>query len=136
MGILGLFKKTAAFHSVRQISFIALSPLCFPDLVTVHFTESGDPEDYMKCFLQTLVVEIAEVRLEATFPTSCRGHLVLCAGLLFGLWLGVTTERTIGFHRPVVRRPMMLLGASCSLLNLAVKKHKNSISLDSFTMLK
>ena len=88
----------------------------------------------MKCFLQTLVVEIAGVRLEATFPTSCRGHLVLCAGLLFGLWLGVTTERTIGFHRPVMRRPMMFLTAYCSLLNLALKK--NSISLDPFTMLK
>ena len=52
--------------------------------------------------LQTLVVEITGVCLEATFPTSCRGHLVLCAWLLFGLWVGVTTERTIGFHRPVM----------------------------------
>ena len=30
--MLGLFKKTAAFHSVRQISFIALPLLRFPDL--------------------------------------------------------------------------------------------------------
>ena len=30
MAILALFKKTAAFHSVRQISLIALSPLRFP----------------------------------------------------------------------------------------------------------
>ena len=89
------------------------------DASCFHFAASGDPEDNMKCFLQTLVVEIAGVRPEATFPTSCRGHLVPCAGLLFGLWLAVTTERTIGLHRPVVRRPMMLLGASCSLLNSA-----------------
>ena len=38
--------------------------LCF------HFAGSGDPEDYMKRFLQTLVIEIAEVHLETTFPTS------------------------------------------------------------------
>ena len=83
--------------------------LCF------HFAGSEDPEDYMKRFLQ----EIAEVHLKTTFPTSCRGHLVLCTGFLLSLWLGVTTERTISFHRPIVRQPMMLLGASCSLLNLA-----------------
>ena len=91
---------------------------------------SGDLEDYMKRFLQTLVIEIAEVYLKATFLTSCHGHLVLCTGLLLSLWLGVTTERTIRFHRPVVWRPMMLLGASCSLLNWAYKNEKNSISLD------
>ena len=60
--------------------------LCF------HFAASGDPEDYMKHFLQLLVVEIAEVQLKTTFPTSCRGHFVLCTGLLFSLWLGVTRE--------------------------------------------
>ena len=27
----------------------------------------------MKCLLQTLVTEIAEVHLKTTFPTSCRG---------------------------------------------------------------
>ena len=32
MAILGLFKMTAAFHSVRQISLVALPPLRFPDL--------------------------------------------------------------------------------------------------------
>ena len=32
MAMLGLFKKTAAFHSVRQISLIALPPLRFPAL--------------------------------------------------------------------------------------------------------
>ena len=30
------------------------------------------------------------------------------------LWLSMTTERTSGFHRPIARRPVMLLGASCS----------------------
>ena len=30
MAILGLFKMTAAFHSVRQISPVALPPLRFP----------------------------------------------------------------------------------------------------------
>ena len=73
------------------------SPSCF------HFTTSGDPEDHMKRFLQTLVKEIAEVDLKTTFPTSCRGHLVLCTRLLLSLWLGVTTERTIRFDRSVVR---------------------------------
>ena len=29
------------------------------------------------------------------------------------LWLSMTTERTSGFHRPIARRPVMLLGASC-----------------------
>ena len=53
----------------------------------------------MKRFLQTLVIEIAEVHLETTFPTSCHGHLVLCTGLLRSLWLGVTTERTISQTR-------------------------------------
>ena len=66
--------------------------LCF------HFVGSGDPEDYMKRFLQTLVIEIAEVHLKATFPTSCHRHLVLCTGLLLSLWLGMTTVRTIRFH--------------------------------------
>ena len=32
MAMLGLFKKTAAFHNVGQISLIALPPLRFPDL--------------------------------------------------------------------------------------------------------
>ena len=86
--------------------------LCF------HLAGSGDPEDYTKRFLQTLVIEIAEVHLKTTFPTSCHRHLVLCAGLLLSLWLGMTTERTIRFHRPV-RRLVVLLGASCSLPNLA-----------------
>ena len=71
--------------------------LCF------HFAGSGDPEDYMKRFLQTLVIEIAEVHLKTTFLTSCDWHLVLCTRLLLSLWLGVTTEMTIRFHRPVVR---------------------------------
>ena len=88
--------------------------LCF------HFVGSGDPEDYMKRFLQTLVIEIAEVHLKITFPTFCLGLLVLCTRLLLSLWLGVTTER------PIVRRPIMLLGASCSLLNLALKKRKKT----------
>ena len=32
MAILGLFKKTAEFRSVRQISLIALATLRFPDM--------------------------------------------------------------------------------------------------------
>ena len=31
------------------------------------------------------------------------------------LRLSMTTERTRGFHRPIARRPVMLLGASCSI---------------------
>ena len=34
------------------------------------------------------------------------------------LWLSMTTERTSGFHRPIARRPVMLLGACCLVLSL------------------
>ena len=94
--------------------------LCF------HFAANGDPGDYMKPFLQILLIEIAEVNLKTTFPTSCRGLLVLCTGLLLSLWLGVTTERTIRFHRPVVRRPMMLLRVSFVLYLTWLKKAKKT----------
>ena len=52
--------------------------LCF------HFAGSRDPEDYMKHFLQTLVIEIAEVHLKTTFLTSCCGHLVLVYRITIG----------------------------------------------------
>ena len=73
-----------------------------------HFAGSGDPEDYMKHFLQTLVIaEIAEVYLKTTFPTSCRGHLVLC---------NREDHQISQINRAAI---LMLLGAFCSLLDLA-----------------
>ena len=53
------------------------------------------------------------MHFKTTFFTSCHRHFVLCTWLLLSLWQ--QRGPSIRFHGLVVRRPMMLLGASCSL---------------------
>ena len=51
MAIFGLFKKTAAFHSVRQISLIALPPLRFPGRKQVKVWRAVSPLFLIDFFL-------------------------------------------------------------------------------------
>ena len=99
--------------SLLRLYWVALRQTCI-----FHFAGSGDPEDYMKHFLQTLVIaEIAEVYLRTTFPTSCRGHLVLC------------NREDHQISQTNRAATLMLLGAFCSLLDLLKKQHEKQQNL-------
>ena len=57
-----------------------------------------------------------EVHSETTWPTPKSRHLAQCASfLLLGFWLSMATEKASRLML-VERRPMMLLGASCSTI--------------------
>ena len=63
--MLGLIKKTAAFHSVRQISLIALPPLRFPAVnILVCAVESfAFAVNFLICVVNILVCAVSYLLL-------------------------------------------------------------------------